>query len=72
MEALHKVSFDKHVFAMFCRQKKQGQRRHEDKDFVLTDHNARLPHASGRTKRVSDHSKKLGGLREGRFSYLSR
>lgn len=36
MEALHKVSFGKPAFAMVCRQDKQGQRRYEDKDLVLT------------------------------------
>lgn len=65
MEALHKVSFGKPVFAMFCRQDKQGQRRLEDKDFVLTACKAKLPHASGRTGRVSDSAKYLGSPRGG-------
>lgn len=51
MEALHKVSFGKSVFAMSCRQDKQGHKRHKDEDLVLIVHRNRLPCALGRIGR---------------------
>lgn len=67
MEALHKMSFGKSVFAMSCRQDNQGQRKCADKGFVLTAHKARLPCPSGRTG--SFRSCQEAGQHQGRVGF---
>lgn len=51
-EILYKVSFGKHAFVTFCKQGKQGKRRYEDNNFLVTAHAVSLPHASGRSAEI--------------------